>query len=209
MKGNLIARPDPVYPAEARAAGIQGSVLLRAIISKTGDIEDLKVVSGPKELTESAIDAVKQWKYKPYLLNGEPVEVDTTITVNYMLEGAPPPPPPPPPGSADLRGPQDVDASGVQPKRIGNGVSAPLLMFAPVPEMSEEAKREKISGNVLVNLWVDENGNPTHVRVRRGAGHGLDENAVEAVKQYKFKPAMEDGKPVMVSLNVEVNFQIF
>jgi protein TonB len=109
-----------------------------------------------------------------------------------------------------LRAPQDdVDASGTQAKRIGNGVSAPLLMFAPEPEMSDEAKREKISGNVLVNLLVDENGNPTHVRVRRGTGYGLDEKAVEAVKQYKFKPAMEDGKPVTVSLNVEVNFQIF
>jgi TonB family protein len=206
MMGNLIARPNPVYPAEARAAGIQGSVLLRAIISKTGDIEDLKVVSGPKELTESAIDAVKQWKYRPYLLNGEPTEVDTTITVNYTLEVTPPPPPPPPPaGSADLRGPPDeVDASGMQPKRIGNGVSAPLLVFSPDPEMSEEAKRDKVSGNVLLNLWVDENGNPTHVRVRRGVGHGLDEKAVEAVKQYKFKPAMEDGKPVTVSLNVEL-----
>jgi TonB family protein len=208
MRGNLISRVDPVYPADARAAGIQGSVVLRAVISKTGTIEDLKVVSGPVELTASAIDAVKQWKYLPYLLNGEPVEVDTAITVNYTLEGAPPPPQPP--GSADLRAPQDdVDASGTQAKRIGNGVSAPLLMFAPEPEMSDEAKREKISGNVLVNLLVDENGNPTHVRVRRGTGYGLDEKAVEAVKQYKFKPAMEDGKPVTVSLNVEVNFQIF
>ncbi len=62
---------------------------------------------------------------------------------------------------------------------------------------------------MLVNLWVDEQGRPSHVRVIRGVGMGLDERAMEAVKQYKFKPAMENGKPVLVELNVEVNFQIF
>ena len=62
---------------------------------------------------------------------------------------------------------------------------------------------------VLVNLWVDTSGNPSHVKVIRGVGMGLDEKALEAVRQYKFKPAMENGKPVLVELNVEVNFQIF
>ena len=61
----------------------------------------------------------------------------------------------------------------------------------------------------LVNLWVDEKGNPTHVRVIRGIGVGLDEKAVAAVKLHKFKPAMENGKPVTVEMNVEVTFHIF
>ncbi len=77
------------------------------------------------------------------------------------------------------------------------------------PEFSEEARKAKVAGNVLVNLWVDTNGLPSHVRVIRGVGMGLDEKAIEAVKQYKFKPAMEGGKPVLVELNIEVNFQIF
>ena len=78
-----------------------------------------------------------------------------------------------------------------------------------IPSYSEEARKAKVAGNVLVNLWVDTNGLPSHVRVIRGVGMGLDEKAVEAVKQYRFKPAMENGKPVLVELNVEVNFQIF
>jgi periplasmic protein TonB len=98
---------------------------------------------------------------------------------------------------------------GGGPKRIGGGVSAPQLIFQVEPEFSEEARKAKAAGNVLVNLWVDEQGHPTHVHVIRGVGMGLDEKAVEAVKQYKFKPAMENGKPVLVELNVEVNFQIF
>ena len=81
----MLSKVAPVYPAEAKAAGVQGAVVLRALISTTGDVENLQVISGPKELQGSAIDAVRQWKYKPYLLNGEPTEVETTITVNYQL----------------------------------------------------------------------------------------------------------------------------
>ncbi|RXH56864.1 Ferric siderophore transport system, periplasmic binding protein TonB [Granulicella sibirica] len=93
--------------------------------------------------------------------------------------------------------------------RIGGGVSAPIPISMPDPEFSEEARKAKVAGNVLVYLWVDQNGNPTHVRVIRGIGMGLDEKAMEAVRQYKFKPARKDGKPVTVEMNVEVNFQIF
>ena len=83
------------------------------------------------------------------------------------------------------------------------------MIFSVEPEFSEEARKAKVAGNVLVNLYVDQQGRPSHVHVIRGVGMGLDEKAVEAVKQYKFKPAMENGKPVLVELNVEVNFQIF
>jgi protein TonB len=94
-------------------------------------------------------------------------------------------------------------------RKIGGGVSAPVLIFQVEPEFSEEARKAKAAGNVLVTLIVDQNGRPVNVHVIRGVGMGLDEKAVEAVQQYKFKPAMEGGKPVAVALNVEVNFQIF
>jgi protein TonB len=94
-------------------------------------------------------------------------------------------------------------------RKIGGGVSAPVLQYAPEPEFSEEARKAKAAGNVLVNLIVDQNGHPQNVHVLRGVGMGLDEKAMEAVRLYRFKPAMENGKPVAVELNVEVNFQIF
>ncbi|NYF80673.1 energy transducer TonB [Granulicella arctica] len=106
-------------------------------------------------------------------------------------------------------GPGSGGNTGGGPKRIGGGVSAPVLVYSVEPEFSEEARKAKVAGNVLVNLWVDTSGRPTHVRVIRGVGMGLDEKAREAVLQYKFKPALENGKPVLVELNVEVNFQIF
>ncbi len=84
-RGNLVHQVQPTYPPIARTAHIQGQVLLEAEISKEGDVVNLHVISGPPMLQASAIDAVKQWKYKPYLLNGEPVVVDTQITVIFSL----------------------------------------------------------------------------------------------------------------------------
>lgn len=84
-KGLLIHRVEPTYPPLARAARIQGEVVLSAVISTNGDIENLQLVSGHPMLVPSAITAVQQWRYKPYLLNGQPVEVETTITVIFAL----------------------------------------------------------------------------------------------------------------------------
>jgi protein TonB len=86
-QGLLIRKVQPVYPPLARQARIQGQVVLQAQISKQGTIENLQLVSGHPMLAPAAIEAVKQWRYKPYFLNGEPVEVDTQITVNFTLAG--------------------------------------------------------------------------------------------------------------------------
>jgi len=86
-QGLLVRKVNPTYPPLARQARISGTVVLRAVISKDGSIENLTLVSGHPMLAPAAIDAVKQWKYKPYLLNGEPVEVDTEVQVNFTLAG--------------------------------------------------------------------------------------------------------------------------
>ena len=86
-EGLLIHKVQPTYPPLARSARIQGQVVLQAVIGKDGTIQGLHAVSGHPMLTPAAIDAVKQWRYKPYFLNGEPVEVDTQITVNFTLAG--------------------------------------------------------------------------------------------------------------------------
>jgi protein TonB len=92
---------------------------------------------------------------------------------------------------------------------VGGGVSAPVPIYEVEPEFSEEARKAKFMGVVTVNLVVNTRGLPENVHILRGVGMGLDEKAVEAVKQYRFKPAMMGGKPVAVEVNVEVNFQIF
>jgi TonB family protein len=95
-----------------------------------------------------------------------------------------------------------------QVMHIGGNVKRPIVLRTVAPEFSQQAKAAKFSGTVEVYLWVDENGHPSHVRVVKGAGMGLDEKAVAAVRQYEFKPATLDGKPVMVDLYIDVNFQI-
>jgi protein TonB len=86
-QGLLIHQVKPNYPPLARQARIQGSVVLQAVIAKDGSIQGLHVVSGHPMLTGAAVEAVKLWRYKPYFLNGEPVEVETVVTVNFTLAG--------------------------------------------------------------------------------------------------------------------------
>jgi protein TonB len=86
-EGLLINKVAPAYPVIAKAARVQGSVVLKAIINKEGAIQDLQLVSGHPMLAPAAIAAARQWRYRPYLLNGQPVEVETTITVIFTLTG--------------------------------------------------------------------------------------------------------------------------
>jgi bla regulator protein blaR1 len=92
---------------------------------------------------------------------------------------------------------------------IGGGVSAPVLIFSVAPEYSEEAKRAKYQGVCVVSLIVDAQGNPQRIQVVRHLEKGLDQKAVQAVRQYRFKPAMLHGEPVAVEVNIEVNFRLY
>jgi len=85
QNARLISQPRPIYPPLAKQARIQGTVHLRAIIAKDGTIQQLEVLSGHPLLVQAAVDAAKQWRYQPTLLNGEPVEVETTIVVVFIL----------------------------------------------------------------------------------------------------------------------------
>ena len=93
--------------------------------------------------------------------------------------------------------------------QVGGSVRPPIVTYQVDPEFSEEARKAKFSGNVVVSLIVGADGEPRNVHVLRGVGMGLDEKAVAAVQQYRFKPATRNGKPVAVYLNVDVNFEIF
>jgi protein TonB len=105
-------------------------------------------------------------------------------------------------GSAPAK--QDPDAAAHGVYKVGGDVSAPVLIHSVEPQHPEGS--DNVTGTVQVTIWVDRNGNPSHAHVTHGPGMGLDQKAVEAVRQYKYKPAMKDGKPVMVELNVEVKF---
>jgi TonB family protein len=241
LAGNLIRKVEPVYPAIAKAAHVQGTVVLRTVIAKTGDVEKVEVISGPPMLTGSAVEAARQWIYKPYLLNGQPTEVETTININFSLADATATQVPTDAkvtalakAQAELTM-QDAHLNAIRSeyngepvRKVGGGVTAPMVIYQVEPQYTPEARKAKAAGMVVVQLIVDEQGLPQNVHVIRGFGigpdgkpdpklkkaaraaaDGMNQNAVNAVKQYKFKPAMQDGKPVPTQINVEVNFQIF
>ena len=97
---------------------------------------------------------------------------------------------------------QEVRPQDAKPK------TAPKLLYRTEPQYTEEAKAAKISGSVLLKLVVDENGNAQEIQVARSLDEGLDQNAIAAVRQWVFAPATEDGKPVSVAANIEVNFRL-
>jgi len=93
--------------------------------------------------------------------------------------------------------------------RVGGGVSAPRALDTPDPEYSEEARKAKYQGTCVLWLIVGPDGKPRDIKVARALGMGLDQKAIEAVRNWKFEPAMKDGKPVAVQINVEVNFRLY
>jgi protein TonB len=106
-------------------------------------------------------------------------------------------------------GPGWGGGTGGGPYRVGGGVSAPRLLYAPDPDYSEEARKAKYQGTVVLWVVVGPDGRPRDIRVQRSLGLGLDEKAVEAVRTWKFDPARKDGQPVAVQINVEVNFRLY
>ena len=205
MAGQIVSKVNPVYPPEAREKGIEGAVVLHAIIGADGTVQQLAVISGPEELQGSAMEAVKQWVYKPFLLNGQPQEVETTITVNYYL-GNPPQPATSPAPQADA---YQSNPSSTGAYNVGGSVRPPALISAVDPQYTPAARKAKLSGTVIVAFTVDTDGNPTDIHVAHGLGNELDQQAVQAVQQYRFKPASVSGQPVAYPLKTEVNFQIF
>lgn len=104
----------------------------------------------------------------------------------------------------------DVKSGAVpRPWHVGGSVQPPKLIYQVDPVFSEEARRAKISGNTQIYMIVGADGVPQKVLIARPAGHGLDEKAVEAARQYRFRPATRDGEPVPVDLYIDVNFQVF
>lgn len=120
-------------------------------------------------------------------------------------------------GSRGGEGPGDGNSAGTGSDRgigdgpyvVGGGVSAPIPIVAPEAEFSDQARRQRYQGICLISLIVDAHGYPQNPRVVQALGMGLDEKALEAIRRYRFKPAMKDGRPVPVSITVEVDFRLF
>jgi TonB family protein len=113
------------------------------------------------------------------------------------------------PGDGVGAGPGSEAGFGGEAFRPGNGVSAPRAIYDPEPEYSDEARRIRYQGVVVLSVVVDPSGHPRNIHILRALGLGLDEKAIQAVQKWKFEPGMKDGRPVAVAVNVEVNFRLY
>jgi TonB family protein len=157
----------------------------------------------------NAMAAVKASAFQPGTLNGLPVPVLVCVKVDFS---------PFTPPSIELVdcdqgrfrrdfGGDAFPAPASDPFKLPPGAKPPVAIHSVEAEFSKEARVERIEGVVLISTIVDEQGMPTQIRVERSAGHGLDENAVAAVSQYRFRPATLDGKPIAARIRVEVSFR--
>ena len=187
MEKLLIHKVNPVLNLEPEAR-IQGIVVLQAVIDKNGDIENLQIASGHPMLVSAAIDAVKQWKYRPYEVNGIPVAVETTIRVEVS------------PAS-------EAASSDTTPVSIPREKISGHILRRVAPMYPPLARQARIQGTVILKVVIDKEGNVSNMQLV--SGHPmLAPAAIEAVKQWKYTPYESNGEIVEVQTDVQVNFKL-
>jgi TonB family protein len=180
-----IVHVNPIYPEEARRARISGIVILETTIDHNGVVKDVRVLKPlPFGLSQAAVDAVKQWSFKPGTKNGEAVDVISNLTINFKLD------------------------SDDAPLRVGGDVRAPVVVQKVEPSYTEEARKAQINGIVIIEAIIGRDGVVKDAHVIKPLPFGLDQAAVDAVKQWKFEPGTLDGKAVDVIFNLTVNFRL-
>jgi TonB family protein len=171
----------PLYPEEARASMAKGVVLLDVTIAADGSVADTRVLRSIQLLDQAAIDAVRQWKFEPTLVNGRPVAVQMLIYINFV-----------PPMSG--------------PVHVGGAIRAPRKIVDVKPIYPEEARAAQVSGVVIVQVIIATDGLVSTTHVIRSIPM-LDQVAIDAVRQWKFEPTLVNDVPVEVDMNVTVNFK--
>jgi TonB family protein len=181
----LIDRTEPNYPSELRNAGIGGSVTLMAVISTDGRVKSVRTLRGDPQLVPLAKDAVLQWFYKPTMLDGRPVETETSIIVSFTPTTA----------SASAR----VFDERIQKLRHLSELQQPELISR------KEPVRQPISGTVIFRATVGIDGKLSNIRVT-DAPPELVPAALDAVKQWVYRPAKLNGKPVEADTVITMRF---
>lgn len=207
----------PKYPKKSLEAGAQGTVELRAIVDRKGRTQNLTVVDGEPLFALPALEAVRKWHFHPVIVEGRPVETTYKVQVRFVLllrEAIP---------DWEVDSPQETSevAKSVPPEfkrdtpdgpvyRVseGQGIAAPKQVYSPEPEFSQKARQAYEQGTVTLSLIVGTDGKPRDVTLSCSSAPDLNENAVAAIKSWKFEPGTKDGKPVMVEIAVEVQFHL-
>ena len=200
MDGFLIHKIPARFPQDL-GPSVQGPVILRAIIDKDGNVASLRVISGHPLLVPAAIDAVRQWKYRPYLLHEEAVDVVTQIGVGYLRIGK--------------ETPEKVGAASQDQTNgaVGGEIQVPadlaptLLIRKVSPVYPALARQARIQGSVVLSIVINKDGEVRDTKLV--SGHPmLAPAAIEAVKQWRYRPYISEDKPVEVETVVRVGFRM-
>ena len=190
------------YPYEAQKQQLQGQVMVRILVSETGDVESAEVVSGNPILGKSAVEAVKKWKFKPFIKNGKPVKVSTKLPFDFAFAG----------NIHDEKVlPADATAlaSGQAPQlvHVSHEVSVGLLLHKVQPVYPPEARRAHIQGTVVLRAVISQEGRIADLQPISGPKE-LTPAAIGAVQQWRYRPYLLAGNPVEIVTEITVNFQL-
>jgi TonB family protein len=200
LEGILERKVEPELPVDANGKPMHGHVVLRINIDKTGSVARAVSLNGNPELANAAINAVQQWKFKPYLLNGEPVELEGEVELNLKsARGAPTISPSRPPDGAYAMQPRTI--------RVSQGVMDGLLIRRIDPSYPEEAKANHIEGDVVLRATIDKNGDVADLKPVQGDAM-LTDAATKAALQWKYRPYLLNGKPVEVETTITLRFHM-
>src|SRR5215467_8815180 len=192
--GNTVSLPevlfytDPFYTRTAREKKVEGTVTIEGAFDVNGCMKVVRIIKTIGfGLDENALAAVRSWRFSPAKRNGEePVEAHAQIDVNFSLAVAP-----------------RVDYDDIQ-----TGISAPTIIKRVEPRYTDEARQERVVGTVILQTVIQTNGTADILKVVKPMPFGLTESAVEALQQWRFMPAVRNGKEIPVAANIEVAFNI-
>ena len=204
----------PVYPMMATEKQIQGEVMLKVSVDESGSVEHAEVVSGDPILASAALDALKKWKFEPFIKNGKPIKVVTNLPFDFAFGGNVKDVTDRQATTVDLSKANGQSSStagdgGEAPKRIrvGQGVSQGMLVHKVQPVYPPDARRARIQGTVLLQALIGKDGHVKNLHLIAG-DKTLAEAAIGAVQQWRYRPYLLMGEPVEVETQITVNFTL-
>ena len=189
----LLKMVEPSYPEDAKKARIGGVVILAARVNEKGDVEEVKVLRSIPLLDQAAIDAVRQWKYEPLIIEGKLKSAVFTVTVNFKLK--------------DEEKKKEIEEFEKGAVKAEGDIKPPHLIKKVDPIYPEEARKKKVEGIVILSARTNEKGDVERVMLLKSIPL-LDQAAIDALKQWKYEPIIIDGKPRSIIFTVTVRFQL-
>lgn len=205
----LIKKVKATYPMEAETGQLQGEVVVKLLVDETGEVAQTTVVSGNSVLASSVVDAVKKWRFEPFVRNGKSIKVSTVITYDFAFKDKIVVDKLNDPAAMGFPRAPTNDMAAVPPPpqsvRVSGGVIQGLLIYQVQPVYPPEAERARVEGVVVLAAVVSKNGRIKNLRVLSGPVL-LGDAAIGAVQQWRYRPYIVMGNPVDVDTTITVNF---